>query len=249
MNIVSITSDKHHAHKIVSRKGYPHAAHMQSVDLVCTELAHAATAYPIVIGKHPQSGEFTCYALLGITERENLFYHYDGWLAHYTPMNIAREPFCVLTQTQAKGEAAYSMDEDSMYLSETQGDALFDQDGNDSEFLTRTKQALDSLYQHTQDTQQFLTTLEQLDLILPTEILFTCEHGPQHKLAGIYTIDEKRLRALDDAVVSRLFKKGHLGAIFAIINAIGQIQRLVEMKNRNTLQGQHITGINIRLGH
>ena len=43
------------------------------------------------------------------------------------------------------------------------------------------------------------------------------------------TISEKRLQALDAATIDNLHKLGYLGAIYAVMLSLGQLNRLVQL--------------------
>ena len=48
------------------------------------------------------------------------------------------------------------------------------------------------------------------------------------RLDGLFVIDEKKLMALDDAVVTQWFRQGYLAWAYAHLHSLGALQRLSE---------------------
>ncbi|EQD54385.1 VCBS protein, partial [mine drainage metagenome] len=64
---------------------------------VVSEFPHLVVRYPILFGKHQQTGQFLCGVMLGFIEGENQFL--DPWRRDpefYRPLMLQRSPFYAL---------------------------------------------------------------------------------------------------------------------------------------------------------
>ena len=75
-----------------------------------------------------------------------------------------------------------------------------------------------------------------LKLIEPISISLSFDDGSKRELAGLYTINREALRALPDANVVELFRRGYLQLIYLMIASVKQIPVLAKKKNDRILQ-------------
>ena len=76
----------------------------------------------------------------------------------------------------------------------------------------------------------------KLKLIEPIDINVGFDDGTTRDLQGLYTVNQDALRALPDAAVVDLFRRGYLHLIYLMIASLKQVPVLAQRKNRQILQ-------------
>jgi hypothetical protein len=106
---------------------------------------------------------------------------------------------------------------------------LFKEDGNPSDFLNNRQQLLGDLANSEMLTQQFVSKVVELDLLNPMQLRVQYSNGQGRNVGGILTIDEKKLVELADEQVVELHRAGFMGALYAMMLSLGQLNRLIEL--------------------
>jgi len=109
-----------------------------------------------------------------------------------------------------------------------EGEPLFTEDAP-SPFLDNRQKLLSELANSEMATREFVKKVEELDLFESIVIRAQYVDGQQRNINGMQTISEKRLQALDAATIDNLHKLGYLGAIYAVMLSLGQLNRLVQL--------------------
>lgn len=226
MRLVELSRSEHGGLRISSDLAEASASTQHLIPLVATEFRKAATQYPIVFAKHPETGRFNSYVLNGLGLNENLFWTGTELDVTYVPLNVRRQPFYVGT------ENALCIDLDSPCVDASGTKALVETDGSDSAYLKEILTILGDLMAGREVTEQFITALLSLDLLAPILLDIRLDDGTPLRLEGLYGIDEERLRQLEERDFLQLRKSGHLDLIYAVIMANGQIFRLIRLKNQ-----------------
>ena len=226
MRLVELSRSEHGGLRISSDLAEASASTQHLIPLVATEFRKAATQYPVVFAKHPETGRFNSYVLNGLGLNENLFWTGTELDVTYVPLNVRRQPFYVGT------ENALCIDLDSPCVDASGTKALVETDGSDSAYLKEILTILGDLMAGREVTEQFITTLLSLDLLAPILLDIRLDDGTPLRLEGLYGIDEERLRQLEERDFLQLRKSGHLDLIYAVIMANGQIFRLIRLKNQ-----------------
>ncbi|MBT0585515.1 SapC family protein [Alteromonas oceanisediminis] len=231
INYVPLDKNKHKELKVSAQAGFEFAKGSHLAAATIREFAQLAGSMPIVFIKDPQSGNYHVVAMLG-TEQNTNFYVVDGkWQGPYVPMNIQRYPFDVRPDGDKLG---VFFDENSDVVGDT-GEALFTEDGEATEFLNKRQQFLSELANSEMLTQRFVKKVVELDLLEEIQVQLTYENGQQRNVTGMQSINEKKLRELDDAQVLEMHKNGFLGAIYATMVSLGQLNRLIELSNKTDM--------------
>ena len=132
MNYIPLNKNTHKELKVSAQGDFEFAKSSHLSAATVSELAHLATAMPIVFIKDPQSGNHHLVAMLG-TEANKNFYVVDGkWKAPFIPMNIQRYPFDIRQDGENLG---LFFDENSDLVGTESGEPLFKDDGEPTEFL------------------------------------------------------------------------------------------------------------------
>lgn len=212
------------------------------VDVVAEELPQLVLDCPVFITKHPETGQFELKAILGFSEKENLFIQDGKWVGSYIPMDIRRLPFQACFVSKEEG-AEFDFDDvtssdhlklglnvESNRLSTEQGEPLFDKEGEPSEYVKTVSGILSNMLSGMQKTRAFLAELAKHDLISPTKLDVT--FGEQKmSFDGLYSIVPEKLSKLESGVLVDFHRKGYLQVCHAIIHSQGHIGKLIQWKS------------------
>ncbi|MCV2884876.1 SapC family protein [Aestuariibacter sp. AA17] len=224
-NYIPLDKEKHRALKVNVRHNFEFAkdTHLSAVTL--REFAQVATCMPIALIKDPATGNHHVIAMLGIEDKQNLFMIDGKWSGHAVPLNIQRFPFDVRPDGDTLG---VFIDENSDLISDN-GESLFNDDGEPSDFLKNRQQLLGDIANSEIATQKFIKKLNELALLEEVNLMVHYADGKQRNVTGIITVSEARLNALSDEQTLDLKKSGFLGAIYAMLLSLGQMNRLVQL--------------------
>lgn len=225
-NYIPLDKDKHGALKVNIKHSFEFAQNTHLSAVTLKEFAQVATCMPIAFIKDPNAGSVHAIAMLGVEDKQNLFMQTGKWQGHAVPMNIQRFPFDVRPDGDKLG---VFIDENSDLVSETEGEALFTESGEPTEFLKNRQNLLGDIANSEVATQRFIKELQELDLLEPIDLFIHYASGEQRSVTGVITISETKLNELPDDKVLGLKKTGFLGAIYAMLLSLGQLNRLVQL--------------------
>ena len=200
------------------------ARELNSVLLATTELPLAALDYPCVFVN--SGDQHSLVAVVGLRDKDNLFLDDAGrWETDsYVPAFVRRYPF-VLAEQKGGQELTVCVDEAFDGLNTTEGEALFDANGQDTPYLQQLQKFLLDFHNDMQRTAHFAQRLVELGLLVDRNIDFKL--GEQRlNLNGFKVVDEEKLRALKPEVVQELFQSGALGFIHAHLLSLNNVNKL-----------------------
>lgn len=224
-------------HKNLRLKGtqnlnYAKVAH--SVPLTGMEFALAARDMLIVFAGN-DAKDAGPVALLGLRQGENLYIDAEGqWSPDtYVPAFIRRYPFVLAEKPDGEpGEdLTVFLDEDFAGFDKTEGERLFNEDGTDTELLTKAVGFLGEYQQNIGRTRWFIEQLNKHDLLIPRNIRLQrgapdSPDGRSINLNGLFVVDEEKLRKLDEKTTHEFSREGVFGWIFAHLLSLSNIDRL-----------------------
>jgi len=197
------------------------------VAVIVNEFSHLVLHYPIVFSKDPETGAFYCGAMLGIDTGENLLR--DEGVGIYRPLTVQRGPFYIQGD-----ELAIDLDHPRV----GSGQPLFTETGEPTAYLKSIIGLFRDLVPGMERTKVFINTLLNLKLIEPMDVELAFDDGSKRRLEGLYTINSEALRALPDAAVLDLFKRGYLQLVYLMIASLKQIPALAQKKNNSLSKGE-----------
>jgi hypothetical protein len=229
INYIPLDKDKHQDIKILPQLdlGFSKETHLAAATI--REFAQLASTMPVVFIEDPSNKNVHTVAMLGLDQNKNLFWAEDKWQGPHVPLNIQRYPFDIRPDGEHLG---VFFDENSHLVAE-QGEALFTEAGEPSDFLKNRQQFLAELANSEMLNQRFIKRVVELDLLEQIQIGIQYQDGTARNVTGIMSINEKKLNGLDDAVVVELHKAGFLGAMYALMMSLAQLNRLVELSNKS----------------
>ncbi|MDI1366276.1 MAG: SapC family protein [bacterium] len=201
--------------------------------LLPTEFEDAQRDYPILLRKD-LNGDYQAVALLGLDRDENLFLQDGEWRARYVPAVQQRGAFSIALRDADDGAAPKPMihvDLDHPRISTTQGEPLFLPAGGNGPYLQHMIRVLGAIYDGLEIAKPMFSAFVELDLIAPVSIEIQLDDGASYDLPDFHTIDADRLAALTGTDLERMHQSGLLRAAQWVASSMGNIQRLVELKN------------------
>jgi hypothetical protein len=231
MHLVELSRQEHSGLKIDPALAEASAARQHLIPVVASEFRKAATQYPIVFAKNPETGRFGVYVLNGLEPEENLFWSGTKMEVAYVPLNVRRGPFFVGTADTSSDANVLCIDIDSSCLTASGQKSIVDADGSDSPYLKEILSIVRKLVDGQKQTSSFINTALSLDLVCPIVLDIVLEDGKSLHVEGLYSIDEDRFRSLDKDKVERLWNEGLMGLIYSVIISTGQISNLIRLRN------------------
>ncbi|GAW95428.1 MULTISPECIES: SapC family protein [Colwellia] len=200
------------------------------------EIKAAQRDYPILFIKNPETGQFQSVVLLGLVAGENLYIN-NGWQASYIPAMINKGPFIIgFEEKEENGEKVkqpiVAIDMDNPRVNKESGEALFLDDGQASPYLVQVNQSLKTLHDGSQLSQQMFAAFLKNDLIEAVALNIELNNGEKISLQGNYTLNEEKLAKLSGDALNELHSSGLLRLAYFITASLGNIQRLVDLKNK-----------------
>ena len=233
MRLVELSRSEHAGLRIRADLVEASAASQHLIPIVASEFRKAATQYPIVFAKHPETGRFGPYVLNGLGVGENLFWSGTELDVAYVPLNVRRQPFYVGTSDASDTPTnVLCIDLDNPCLDGSGTKTIVDPDGTDSAYLQEILAILGELVAGKNTTEQFIASLLSLDLLAPILLDIALDDGTPLQVQGLYGLDEEKFRQLEEADIARLWKSGYLDLIYAVMIASGQIFKLIRLKNQ-----------------
>lgn len=186
---------------------YRFAANTNALPLTATEMAHAARTYPIVFSVNTPTVPF---AVVGLRDHENLFVDAAGaWRDDsYIPAYVRRYPF-IFSEVPEAQRLVLCIDEGADNYEATSSQPLF-VEGKPTEVLQRVLQFNETFQAHYLDTRRFGEWLDKNDMLEDRMARADLGGGQTFTLRGFKLLNPERLRALEDAQVLELHKKGWL---------------------------------------
>ncbi len=233
-NVVPVKKEQHQNIKVSTKRDLSHVANQHIVPLSAREYAQAATSYPILLVKEPESTRYRSVAMLGLEAGENLYYEKEKWNAIYVPQSISMVPFALGLDPDKEKTLTACIDLDSQFVGEDKELALFEADGSDSEFYNGVQESLGRLYDNEVMTEKFVKELDENDLLIELELTMSFSNGENKKLVGLFGINEEKLQGLADDKVIDFHKRGLFIPIHAMLGSIGQINYLAKLRNSSS---------------
>lgn len=232
-NFALLNNVDHHDLRVIARHGAEFGDAANQMLVFPTEFESVQREYPILF-RRDQQGEWRSVALLGLGRDENLFLGEAGWEARHVPLIQQRGPFSIVLQPRedAEPEPMIRVDLDDPRISRTEGIPLFLPHGGNSPYLERLAGVLRAVFLGNQVMAPMFAAFEAAGLLRPVALDLKLEGDTTIGIADVFTIDEERLAALDGAALETLHRSGFLRSAFLAAASFGNIQRLIELKNR-----------------
>lgn len=230
-----LSSESHRDLRVVTKRGAEYGEAIHMVPVAADELRHLVLEYPVVLIKDRDSERYAMCAMLGFEEGENLFLDGEEWDALYIPAQIRRQPFSLVYTAEKDGKpdptsVVISVDMESKRIQEDGGEALFNEDGSQTDLLKSVHDVLAGIGPAATATNRFIDTLMKHDLIEPARLDVQFAGGQKRSFEGLYSVQDEKLNKLDGDVLADLYKHGYLQAAWLLLASIGNMRKLLMRK-------------------
>ena len=206
---------------------YKHTRDTNSIYIAAVEFLKASKEYPIVFGKSADDSVFPV-VLLGLKDNQILYLGKKGeWLADYIPAYVRGYPFILATNAGNGNTFAVCIDESYPGFNKNQkGQRLFDDKGEETDLLKQSVEFLKDYQNHIQLTALFCSKIKELELIEPMQANIE-KSGKKQVLGGFMCVNRSRLHSLEPGKLSELMKSDQLELIFAHLNSLANLEKLI----------------------
>jgi len=233
-NRIVLNNVDHGDMTVSPRFGEAFGDRVNSVRLFPTEYEDASREYAILFRHDAESGQDFAVALLGLDLDENLFLDGERWDARYIPAVQSRGPFSIGLQRNGNdAEALIHVDlDDPRVGSDERGYPLFLPQGGNAPYLDRMANILRAISDGLQIEPAMFAAFKELNLLRPIELQIQVSDTRRYDLIDFLTIDTEGLATLDGSALEKLNRSGFLRLAFLAAASLGNISRLIELKNR-----------------
>lgn len=231
--VTILDREKHRTLRLKALGDHRYAAKAHAIPLMAAEYVEASREYPIVFARTPE-GKMLSLALTGTQQGENLYLDADGrWDARYIPAFVRRYPF-VFAET-GPDQLTACMDESFPGFSQTEGEALFRDNGESTPFMQGYFDLLTECQRQTVLTESFLKKLEASGVLMEAQMRAETPDGRCAQLQGVLVVDSNKFQGLPPETLKEWFLSGELGLVYAHLFSLGNI---VELARRMPLTGR-----------
>lgn len=233
--LVELSNTTHKGLKVTPQSVANFATSQQIMRLRVPEVSKAVTNFPLFFSRNQHDGSWVLSALSSFEPMHNLFVENGRWNAIYQPTSLQTFPFYLMHSAKHEKSYTIGINESSDVFSNDAGDAIFDEAGRPSLYLSKAKKLLEADIKNDIETHRFLTQVQALDLFKAIDLQLIFADGRVQNIAGLNTIDEDKLQRLSPEQVTTLNENGYLIAIHAMLLSIYQLNLLLRKHNeRNT---------------
>ena len=238
-NTVLLNNIDHHDLRAAIRHGAEFGDSVNQMLVFPTEFEEIQREFPIFFRRDGE-GSYQAVALLGLDRDENLFLGAQGWRSHHVPTIQQRGPFSIGLQ-RLEGEdgieAMIHVDLDDPRIGRDEGELLFLPQGGNTPYLDHVARILRAIHEGLETEAPMFAAFEGAGLIAPVAVEIALDETARYTLPDLFTLSQERLAALDGAALERLHRAGWLRLAFLIVASLGNVSRLIDLKNRKRRAG------------
>jgi hypothetical protein len=109
---------------------------------------------------------------------------------------------------------------------------LFLPQGGNAPYLDHEIRILRVIHDGLEVGQSMYAAFEEHQLIEPVRLQISLDETTRYDLPDYHTVSAEKLQQLDGAALEKLHRAGFLRAAFNVVQSMGNISRLIDMKNR-----------------
>ncbi len=235
VNYVLLDNVAHKDLKIQMQRGESFGDCIRYAIVVPQEFRQVQSCYPIVFRRNSDTEKFESVALFGFSEKENLFLSDSEWEADYIPLSIQRIPFAIgsgYDNESGLPRPVVHVDMDHPRVSFSEGNAVFLEYGGNTTYLEHINNVLSELIKGIELSDHFIDILLEEKLLEPFTLRLQFENQPGIEISGYYTINEERLKEIDDAALVKLHRQGVLDLSYMVISSMQKIRTMINKKKK-----------------
>jgi len=230
--IAPLSADRHSGKCWCRFTSYEFASQSQFAPMVGAEVAKAVQNIPLCFVRKEDG--FHLGGLLSPKPGDNYFVGLNGrWLGAYVPACFRSYPF-QLGRLKNQQKLILCVDESCGLISETEGDPLFEADGQLAASVSQVLNFLQHVEKNRMATRQAVDGLAQAGLIAEWPLGIEMD-GQKIRVEGIYKFDETKLKTLSDEAFLNLRGSLALSIGYAQLFSMGSItifSKLAEIRKQ-----------------
>jgi hypothetical protein len=226
-NLEILNKINHKENRVKEIKDFSYAKNLMSIPITVSEFFEACKNYPIFFVKDKNDNWFTS-VMLGFKENTNIFINDKGeWdKLHYVPAFVRRYPF-VFVEQDNKEELLLALDKDNLSTSkEDNARKLFDNKGENSEFLNNILAFLNQFRNDSIATKEFVKQLDAWELLEEKTATVITQNKEQFNINQLYIVNEEKLKHLSKKKRDEINDKNAIPLITAHLISLSNIQKL-----------------------
>lgn len=211
-----------------------YARRQHLLNLRVSEVSKTIGDLPVFFSRNSQSGQWLLSALCSFSPGQNLLVQHEQWQAGYQPVCMQSYPLLLVDNNQqpaAETRLALFNDEQAIVSATSDGQLLYEPDGQPTLFLSQQKALLEADLRHEYQTYQFIKVLTGLGLIKELDLQLLQPDGGMQTIKGLATVDEDKLQLLSGEQLKQLQQQGYLLVMHAMLLSISQLNRLIQLHN------------------
>jgi hypothetical protein len=229
MSIIALNNTEHKDLRINPRYVLKYMDGVQMVPVIVHECAYVGCDAPVVFVKNQETGQFQMVALYGLAPGENVFARNGDWMALSLPLVVQNMPLKLISDSDDSDRKTIGVEDTSPFIDGEEGEALFDANGEETEFLKSRKELLGQYYEGDRVTKAFVNLLSEMNLLAQRELKINAD-GEKIDIAGLYCVDEAKLGELSTDDFNKLRTSGFLPVVYAQLISMNQIRRLTRFR-------------------
>ena len=235
MTRVLLNNVEHADLRVALRSGAAFGDAVNQVPIYPSEFEEAQRAFPIVFRREEDGMQ--AYVLLGLDRDENLFLEGERWTSAYVPAVQRRGPFSIGIDRSEAGKADSGsplvyVDVADPRVGADDGLPLFLERGGNAPLLDHIASVLRILHEGLTSAPFVYAEFEAAGLLQPVSVQINLSEEDGYELPDLLTIDQTALADLSGDALERLHHNGLLRAATMAASSLGNIQRLIDLKNR-----------------
>lgn len=206
------------------------ASKLNAIFVAGVEFGDSAREFPVVFVTAGQDDDgkvaVAPIAVMGLTKDSNLYVEGADWRGQYLPAVLRAYPFAIGRIDEAK--FAICFDASCPALSGTEGEPMFNAQGEPTDFMKNVQTQLENLEGEIQRTKLLCRQLRDMDLLREMRFDGVLPDGSKIAVDGFLTVDDTKLNALPDDKVLELHRTGALGMVHAHYVSLGNMNKLLD---------------------
>ncbi len=187
------------------------------------EIIEAQKCYPIFFAKD-EEGDIVPFAVMGITQNENLFINAKGEIGCYIPAVLRVYPFSI---TNYQGSFSLVIDE-AAQQKYPGSKKLFTPKGNLTKEGQKIVKLVEEVYADLQKTKKALKILDTLKLLKPIDVSIDVGKS-RYVFEHFLVADQEKMKNLSDNKIAKLYRDSILDVVILHVASLSNLERLARM--------------------
>ena len=226
---VPLAKDQHAKLRVIQSGDYTRFKQQNLIPIVVRDFFTLSAEFPLVFVTNKNTEDFMPVAIMGLQEGQNLYCQEEPFPAHVVPVGFGNAPFAITATDDSRDQFAVLVDEESALLSDSEGEHVFTDDGNKTEYMEARIEGLVQAAQQNHQTQEITKYLAEKGLLMTQQVRL--QHSPDGRLYnidGIYVVDEQKFNELSEEDFLDMRSRGLIALVYAHLNSLQQLRRVSE---------------------